>query len=223
MPRRSQLIVTGQVYHVFNRSVGNKDIFDGKRELSRLFELIKYYRYSHTLRFSKFKLLSKERRKEYISWIIGEKGRRLVEIFAYAFMPDHYHLLLRQERKGGIKDYVSNFRNAYAKYFNIKNKSRGSLFINPFKAKRVESDEILLHVSRYIHLNPVTSYLIEIDKLHQDFRTSFPDYIKKSSSGFVNTKFLIDIIGSRNKYNKFIEDQVAYQRKLRLIKKLTLD
>lgn len=134
-------------------------------------------------------------------------------------MPDHYHFLLRQNRKDGIRLFISNFQNSFAKYFNNKNGRDGSVFKNPFQAKWIDNDKILIHISRYIHLNPVTSYLIEIDKLSTYPWTSYPFYLKKIRGNLVNTEFLLKMFGDPNKYKKFVEDRADYQRKLHLIKK----
>src|SRR3989344_8068193 len=55
-PRR-ELLVNGEIYHIYNKSVGEFDIFVKKRELNRLFSLINYYRYPQKVRYSKFKTM----------------------------------------------------------------------------------------------------------------------------------------------------------------------
>lgn len=76
-------------------------------------------------------------------------------------MPNHFHLLLKQTKENGISKLVANFQNSYTRYFNLKNERVGPLFQGVFKALRVKTDEQLIHVSRYIHLNPYSSSVIK--------------------------------------------------------------
>lgn len=210
----------GEAYHVFNRGIGGAEIFLGKREIERILELFDYYRFPQKIRFSQFKLLNKELKEKYLQQTRG--GSPMVSLWAYAVMPDHYHLLIKQLKRGGIKSFVSKFQNAYAKYINLKKKRLGSLFLNPFKAKRIESDEILVHVSRYIHLNPVTAFMFNLNELKTSPLTSFPYYLKRrdsSSENMIDNTFLLERFRGSKQYFKFVANQVDYQRKLGLIKK----
>lgn len=221
MPKRKELLVNEEVYHVYNRSVSNLEVFIAKREFSRALSLLNYYRFEQPLKFSKFKTLSRENKNNYLLEI--KKNVPLIEIYAYSLMPDHYHLLLKQLKVNGIRNFISNFQNGFAKYFNIKNENRGSLFVNPFKAKRITSDNILIHVSRYIHLNPVTSYLIKFENLKTNPMTSFPFYSDGKKQDLVNTELLLRIFGSGEAYIHFVANQVDYQRKLRVVKNFLLE
>lgn len=219
--KRREILATGETYHVFNRSVGKEEIFIKGLELERALALLEFYRFPQKLRFSFFKRLQKEIKQEYIS---GYKTLdALVEIYSFALMPNHFHLLIKQTTDKGIEKFLSNFQNSFAKYYNTKYQRGGSLFQNSFKAKRLSSDEEFLHVSRYIHLNPVTSFLIEYDDLQTYPWTSYPYYLEKGKNDLISTNFIIDLVGSRLKYEKFVANQVDYQRKLYLIKHLILE
>lgn len=221
MPRRYQILATNEIYHVFNRSVGHEEILTSQNTLHRIHELIDYYRFSQALSFSLFQLLSKERQKEYL-WRMFHQPQ-LVEILAFAFMPNHYHLLLRQLKDPGIKVFTANVQNAFAKFYNLKYDRSGTLFQCPFKAKRITTDEELLHVSRYIHLNPVTSFLIKFEDLRVYPWTSFATYMHGKNDSFVNKDKILKLISSKEKYHKFVADQEDYQKKLAEIKHLIME
>lgn len=218
---KSTIIATGEIYHIFNRSVAGELVFSSKSEITRALSLIDYYRFNQTIRYSKFKKLSLKLQQTYL-FSLHDKTP-LIEIYSYALMPNHYHLLIKQLQDFGIRTFVSNFQNGFAKYFNTKNERNGSLFQNPFKGKWIGTDELFLHVSRYIHLNPVTSFLIEFDNLTSDIRTSFMNYALESETETVATKPLIDSLGSRKKYLQFVSNQSDYQRKLHKIKHLMME
>ena len=88
--------------------------------------------------------------------------QRVVDLICFCLMPNHFHLLLRQIEEDGIVKFVRNFQIGYSRYLNEKEKRSGALFEGQFKAVRVENDEQLIHVSRYIHLNPYSSYWLRI-------------------------------------------------------------
>lgn len=222
MPKRNLVLTTGEVYHVFNRSVGKTAIFHSKTALNKATKIVNYYRLPQSVKLSRFKTLSVEMKNAYLLSL--ENKKPLVEIYCYAFMPNHYHFLLKQITEKGISLFISNFQNSFAKIFNLKNDRNGALFQNPFKAKRVETDEQLIHLSRYIHLNPVTSYLIEFNDLLAYPWTSFPNYAGDLTERISIEKELVEkLFPSHDKYREFVGDQVAYQRNLALIKDQIID
>ena len=133
-------------------------------------------------------------------------------------MPNHFHLLLRQICEGGISKYLSNVENAYSQYFNLKYKRKGTLYRGTFKAVFIESEPQLIHVSRYIHINPAVSSLVDINQLEQYPWSSLPDYLGNSESDFVNPEQVLNYFSSREEYRNFIYDQVNYGKELEKIK-----
>lgn len=80
-------------------------------------------------------------------------------------MPNHFHLLIRENTEGGISKFMGKLLTAYSMYFNKKNERSGPLFTRPFRAVHVARDEHLNHLFSYIHLNCVD--LIDKDwKIH---------------------------------------------------------
>lgn len=222
MSLKRDVLATSEIYHIFDKSVGSEIIFPSLRHLSQILNSIDFYRYKQSLKYSKFKQMTQDKRESYMSDVKDDIP--LVEIYAFAFMPNHYHLLLKQVQDDGIKTFISNVQNSFAKYFNTKHERSGGLFQNPFKSRRIGDTEDFMHVSRYIHLNPVTAYLIEIGDLKNYPYTSYLDYFGNKSISFLNTKFLLDIFDrSRKRYSNFINDRVDYQRELAKIKNLILE
>lgn len=223
MPQRPVVLTNNEIYHIYNRSIANENLFaqNQKFNLSKALEIVNYYRFPQKIRLSRFKLLPSELKKQYLDMLSSVMP--LVEIYVFAFMPNHYHFLLKQLRDKGIATFVSNFQNSFAKIFNLRNNRTGALFQNAFKAKRITNDEQFSHVSRYIHLNPVTSYIIEFDKLASFEWTSFPIYANSEQMPFLNSDFLLKMFGNREKYTKFVADQVDYQRDLAYIKDLVME
>lgn len=209
------------IYHVFNRGIERRPVFTSEKEYQRAVDLLQYYRYlKPPVRFSysKNKLYS-ERINDQKLLALSEKA---VDIIAYCLMPNHFHFLLRQKSSDGISKFLSNFTNAYVKYFNIKHGRTGPLFEGPFKAVYIESDEQLIHVSRYIHLNPVASSVIAEQSVDQYNWSSYMVYINQDVS-YIDTKTVLSFFKNRDEYKKFILDQVDQSKKLDVLKHLNID
>jgi len=223
MPLRKTFFADGQYYHVLNRGVAESLIFNKSYDYQRFIKLLNFYRYEKpSLSFSKYNKLPLEQRAEFEKRL-QEKGGSKVEIFAYCLMPNHFHILLKQTFDKGTQKFLTNFQNSYAKYYNIKYKRNGPLFQSRFKAKIILTDEVFLHVSRYIHLNPTSSYLASMKELPSYTWSSLPEYFKTSDTSFLNTNFILKMVGGKKEYKKFIYNQVDYQRKLQRIKHILLE
>jgi putative transposase len=224
MPRRTTLLVKDEIYHIFNRGIAKMPIFSTPHTYSRLIELIDYYRFSNTpVSYSHFKQLHHEQRNEILKYMKQENNIH-VEVIAFCLMNNHFHFLVKQITTNGIATWISNIQNAYARYFNKIQDRSGPLFQPQFKAVRVLNDEQLLHVSRYIHLNPSTGYVISIDAL-SDYRwSSLSWYTEKSNEfSFVNPNLVLGLMGKNTPYLDFVLNQADYQRELAKIKHLILE
>ena len=85
----------------------------------------------------------------------------LINIHAYVIMTDHFHFLIQQSKKNGIRTFMQKLLNSYSHFYNILNKRMGPLFEGNFRAILIEHDNYLIHLARYIHLNPVTAYIVK--------------------------------------------------------------
>jgi putative transposase len=209
-------LVRGEIYHIFNKSIAEYRIFNNREEFLRMKELICYYRWgSNKPRFSKWEMLKEKFKIEKF-----EKDK-LVDIIAYCIMPTHIHLILKQLKDGGISIFMSQISNSYARYFNIKHKRKGPLWEREFKNVLVTTDEQLLHLTRYIHLNPTTAFLAKEPK-DWEF-SSFKEYTRavEKENKICNFEEVIEI--EPISYKKFVEDRISYQRELEKIKNLILE
>lgn len=214
MGLRKTIFVNGEYYHILNHSIQGIPIFKGKRESTLFLEAMKYYlQQAPPTRFSIYRI-SKEK------YQINLK-EPLVSIINFCLMPNHFHLTLRQEKEDGIRKFVQRLTNSFAHYFNTKYKNRGPLFEGNFKAIRIETDEQLIHLSRYIHLNPVTAYLVENP---EDYPfSSYGVYLDKESSEIIDPSPILGQFLSPKEYQRFVQLQKDYQRELEKIKHLILE
>lgn len=221
MADRRTPLVTGEFYHIYNRGVARQPTFLIKHDYEQALLTLSYYHFVNPpMRLSRFKGLIQKEQNAVLDKI--QSNARHVEIVSFVFMPNHFHFLLKQLTENGISTFLSQFTNSYTKYFNTKRNRVGAIFQGVFKSVHVESDEQLLHLSRYIHLNPVVSSVILENKLLSYPWSSLPDYIKSESS-FVWLNPILEYFSSPRDYERFIFDQVDYGKKLEQIKHLTLE
>ncbi len=224
MSRRIIPIITNQIYHLFNRGIAGQPIFSSAYDYQRFINLLDYYHFlSPDLRFSFYNRLPLEGKQKYLKEMKRTKPPQ-TEIYAYCLMPNHYHLLVKELIENGIRKFIGNLQNSYAKYFNIRKKRKGSLFTEMFKNVRVEDDEQFVHVARYIHLNPLTSFIIsKVEELNSYPWSSFSCYMNKSSVDFLDTKNLLSFYKNRLDLEAFTKDQADYQRRIHKLTYLSLE
>jgi putative transposase len=136
-------------------------------------------------------------------------------------MPNHYHLLLRQLEEKGISEFINKVTNSYTKYFNTRHERVGPLLQGQFKAVRIESDEQLIHVSRYIHLNPLVAFLVKDLKEHA--YSSYPAYIDLRKDKLCEKEFILAMFKNSQIYEHFVLDQADYGKTLEQIKHKLLE
>lgn len=216
-------MVNDQIYHIYNRGVERRAIFTTKWEFQRSLDILKYYRFtSLPSRFSQMLKLARDEREQTLS-ALKKSNNKLVEIIAFCLMPNHFHFLLRQVQDEGIRKFISNFTNSYTKYFNTKHKRIGPLVEGIFKAVLVETDEQLVHLSRYIHLNPVSSFIIPVKNLEQYPWSSLREYLNLDSKPFCDKDIVLNLFPSAKDYYKFVLDQISYAQELDKIKHLLME
>jgi len=219
MPGRKVPLITNHFYHILSRSIANYTVFRTERDFRRMRQLLRFYQLQDPpFRFSHLEEMPNQ---DQILDRILKKGEKLVEIIAYCIMPNHLHLLLRQRKEDGISRYMSNVLNSYTRYFNLKSGRKGPLWEGRFKNVEVESNKQLQHLTRYIHLNPVTAYLVENP---EDWEfSSYREYIGKIPPKAKLCQFRRFLTFSPSEYQKFVLSQKQYQRELAQIKAISLE
>lgn len=207
----------GEFWHIFNKSIANFGIFSDFNNSYRFTNTFSYY--NNKLILESYSKALKKTSKLINERIIYPKTNSICKILSYCIMPDHYHFLLKILEDNSLSQLINNIENSFTRYFNIKFNRKGPLWQSAFKSVEIKSNTQLLHVSRYIHLNPTTNRLVNTPE----------DWLLSSYKDFVSDKNLlnsfmkeisIDNIGD---YKKFVENNIEYQRELKHIKKLILE
>ena len=139
--------VNGEYYHIFNRGVDKRTIYESKEDLYYFFTRLA------TLNTTDNSTHSKDKRKNIKNEIILDNGDELVSIVAYCLLPNHFHLILKQQSEDGVSKFMQRIGTSYAKFFNEKYQRSGSLFQGKFKANHITGDLGLPTLSSYVNLN----------------------------------------------------------------------
>lgn len=213
MPYRLTPFINQSFYHIFNRGANKQKVFLNHNDYNRFFQTIMYYQFSGPK--PRFSTYNRFRAKDFTA------NPKIVEIICYCLMPNHFHFLLRQTKKGGLTEFIRKLTNSYTKYFNIKHDRSGPLFQGEFKAVNIETDEQLLHLSRYIHLNPFVSGIVK--NLNSFPYSSYKDFIKPSLTKLCVVEPILEFFKDSKGYEKFIKDHQSYAKELETIKHFLID
>lgn len=126
-----------------------------------------------------------------------------VTVIAYCLMPNHYHILVRQDgdHKAGL--VVQHICNGYTQAFNCRHQRDGTLFQGRFQRLLVDKEEYLRHLCRYIHINPVKDgFAIQPDLWTY---SNYRDWVGLRAGTLVDHAFIVEHFGSPAAYIKVVE------------------
>ena len=127
-------------------------------------------------------------------------------IYAYCFMGNHVHLLLRVGEEP-LEQVMKRIGTRYAVWYNNKYARAGHLFQDRYRSEAVKDDVYFLMVLRYILNNPVKG---GICRKAEDYRwSSAADYI--TGGGITETAFAEGLLGREAllKYLKTPSDDIC--------------
>ncbi len=148
MTTRTFTFAEKEFYHLYNRGVEKRTIYQDPDDYCRFLELLYV---ANTNKSTNLRSITRHHDSPY-DW---DRGENLVSLGAYCLMPNHFHILLTPLQEGGVSTFMNKLCTSYSMYFNKKYERTGGLFEGKFKAKHADSDEYLKYLFAYIHLNPV--------------------------------------------------------------------
>lgn len=198
MPSRNVIRadVGDSYYHVYARGASKQSVFLESADYSYFLHLIERY-------LSTEQAISK-------SGVVYPNFRQGLELLAFCLMSNHFHLLIYQREQGSLARFMKSLMTSYSRYFNLKYKRTGSLFESRYKASLISSDEYLLHVSRYIHLNPRSWRLYPYSSLIFYRRGNEPEWLQ--------TQRVLNQHDSREGYYAFVADYEDHRLALESLK-----
>ncbi len=184
-------------YHVYTRGVNKSTIFRDDQDKEYVLYLISRH-------------LSKNPTKTKVGYPYPHY-REGVELLAYCIMDNHLHLLLYQNEQGYVSQLMRSVLTAYVAHYNKKSKRTGPLFESRYKASLIDNDAYLLHISRYIHLNPR-------DWKHYQY-SSVGSYGSAPCPEWLQTDKILELHRDKEEYMSFLEEYEERRDELATVKR----
>lgn len=186
-------------YHIYNRGVEKREIFIDEQDCTVFLYYLKLY-------LSPVEELKKQadlhmRLRRFINLNLSSE----VDLLVFALMPNHIHLLIKQRTKDAVIKFMQRLSTSYVMYFNKKYKRIGALFQGTYKATLINSELYLLHLSRYIHLNPIG---LSLPVNFKDF-SSYPYYLGQKTTSWLKPEEILTYFKSAQR--KDLNDVLSYQ------------
>lgn len=197
MPSRNiyKEYVSESYYHIYNRGVNKESIFLDEQDYVVFLGLLKRYLSAE---------IEKTTRRTLYQNYYDE-----VELLAFCLMKNHFHLCIYQLNPDGISKIMKSVSVAYSMYFNKRYKRIGPVFQQRYRAVRITDDSQLLHISRYIHMNP------------QSYRTfkwsSLPYFTKQRTATWVRPDRLLSMFEGID-YLSFLKEYESRRDELEALK-----
>jgi len=175
VPYRGDVFVQDHYYHIYNRGAGRGLIFFNPGNYEHCLRLVKRY-----------------------------YDRYGVTVVAYCLMPNHYHFLLRQETDQPLSKFINVLFNAYVQAVNRQQGRKGTLFEGRFRHVWVDREEYLIHLCRYIHLNPVKAGLVA--EIGDWPYSNYLEWIGERAGRLKDDVFIRDRFPTPEAYQRFVAD-----------------
>ena len=159
------MIEEGGVYHVTQRAPGRELLFIEEADYMRFLKLLKETSQNFEL-----------------------------DIFSFALLPNHLHILLRIKRRN-LAEAMKYLFQSYAQGFNKKYQRKGHVFCGVYRAVSCKTDAQLLVTSLYIHLNPFKVGLTKDIFTYRWF--SLEPYLRNIKASLVKPDFILSLIDEK--------------------------
>lgn len=142
-----------EVYHIYNRGHNKQDIFLSNADYVGF--------------LNRLAILVGRKNPDEAKYRLTPFDPSDFSILAYVLLPNHYHLLIKQNNDVTIDRLIAKLATSYAKEFNLKNKREGGVFRSKFRAKHCGDEKYFLTLSAYIHLNPPNPLEYKYSSIHE--------------------------------------------------------
>lgn len=203
MPSKNvlKLYEPGAHYHIYNRGVDKALVFRENKDYKTFLAFLKVY---ITAPDESLKSPPSRKLKNYF----GE-----IELLSYCLMPNHFHILVKQNTDRGIDHFMRSLSTKYVRYFNTHYHRIGPMFQGPYKAVRIRNEYQFIYLSKYIHRNPLEllPYKESPRRLRDYAYSSYRNYLHKFAQSWVQTDAILSYFSkthSQLSYESFVEQSL---------------
>ncbi|MDP1690327.1 MAG: transposase [bacterium] len=206
MAMRKTQFAEGEYYHLYNRGVDKRSIFNDREDVERFLQCMQEFNVIEPIGSLYENSFRRDQLGGQASKLVAEEDSPLIEFIAYCLNPNHYHFILKQLVDRGIEKMMQKIGTGHTMFFNNKYERSGALFQGKYKAVHIDSNEYLLHVSSYVNLN---------DRVHQLggqasklVRSSWGEYTDVRIKGICEKGIILEQFRNGNEYKKFAIDSL---------------
>ena len=164
MSRKLRVISESGMYHIIFRGNNKQNIFRDEQDFKKIKGLIN-----------------------------DAKMQLSFEVYAYCFMTNHVHMLIKEKASGDISLIMKKILTRYAMWFNNKYHRSGGLFEDRYKALAIEDDDYVCQAIRYIHYNPLVAGIA--NKLDEYPHSSYAEYYAQHPY-ILDKEFVMAMLGN---------------------------
>ena len=232
MPNKPREFEIGGIYHIIKRGVDGRKIFLNNQDRSRFILGLEFFNDKNSIDLWNLirgdDLINTERPlsslREKLEKQRNKTDESIIELMAFALMPNHFHLIIREITDKGISNYMQKM-GGYTNYFNKQYDRSGSLFQSVYKSIKIKNEAQLFAVFNYVHTNPVE--LIETLWKKQQVKnpnkannflenkykwSSYRDYIGiPFFPNVINREFFLEFFGGEENCKKEVEDWIRFK------------
>ncbi len=189
MPRRARLDFPGALHHVMARGIERREIFRDDAD-----------------------------REAFVKRLEAVLDETKTPCYAWALVPNHFHLLLVSGAKP-VRKAMQSLLVRYASYFNRRHRRAGHLFQNRYKSILCERDPYFRELVRYIHLNPLRARLVrDLRGLDAHPWTGHAVLMGRREAPWQDTETVLSLFGdraaaARRAYREFVAEGRAQGRR----------
>ncbi len=192
MPRLARLDAPGVLHHVMGRGIEKNNIFLNKRD-----------------------------RNDFINRLSGLVEEGAMDIYAWALMTNHFHLLLKTKNRP-LSSSMRKLLTGYVVNYNRRHKRYGHLFQNRYKSIVCQEDAYLMELVRYIHLNLLRGGLVkDMNGLNDSPWSGHSALLGRVERKWHDTEYVLSYFGSgrdrRKNYYKYVVEGIDLGRRPELV------
>jgi len=184
MPRRTYPFLPGGTYHLYNRGHNRQTVYRCDSDYRTFLQAVRNYldvMPAHAARASGATLL------------------------AYCLMPNHFHWIVKPENQA-LSARMQRLLISFTKTLNAKYGRVGALFQGQFQAVEAEANGQLIHLTAYVHRNPVEAGLV---RRPEDWEhSSCREYMGTRPGTLPDPSLVIDLCGGRSAYRRLIDAKI---------------
>ncbi len=211
--------IEGEYYHIYNRGVDKRSIFQDKEDALRFLQSMQEFNSTDSAGGIYLKTHGKAS--------FGSLAPKLVKFIVYCLNQNHYHFIMTPMVENGIQRFMHKLSTGYTNFFNEKHQRSGSLFQGPYKAVHIETNEQLLHGSVHVNLNDHVHEGLNEKWLSELPFSSFAEYQGLRKDGICDTSIILDQYTDSLEYSKnaasVLVDIINRKKQEKMLKKMMIE